>query len=652
MIIRQLRTYLLLLFLYPFFSNGQLTAVHDSIALVLKQNPTDTISLSKLNMLLKKAIAENERVDDATIDAAHKILAKARIAGNDNQLAIALLNLEKCYIKRHDSSKALEYALQAHTVYERTGDRKQLAYVYLQLGVIYYTQNNYSKSFEYYNRSIELSEQIGDRSYIATLYYLSGINYSRMGNFPASITEFRKSLKLKQEIGDQQGITECYVGLAELFLNNDKPDSAIAYIEKAYAFLLKENNIYGQAKANVLKAEALLAKKQYEESRQLAILAQQQAESLDAAVIKIDATKILHRINAETGKYHEAYDYLQQHVALRDSIYNEKTALNMSRLEADHILEKKQGEILLLEKENRNRKLLLQGSFIIGILFLLLAFLFYNRYMLKRKANQKLMAAYSDLEKTQQQLIQQEKLASLGQLTAGIAHEIKNPLNFVNNFTQISSELLSELKEEKTEQGRIEIISNIEFNLDKIFTHGKRANQIVSRMLEHSRSGESDLEPTDINKLCTEYYTLAYQATRIAYPGFNCKVNASLDNTIPTLNLVSQEISRVLLNIFSNCLYATIEKQKNSSNYEPSISYNTYRNGTKVIVKIADNGTGIPAGLSSKIFQPFFTTKPPGKGTGLGLSISYDIIKAHGGDITAANNNEGGAEFVITLPIK
>ena len=262
--------------------------------------------------------------------------------------------------------------------------------------------------------------------------------------------------------------------------------------------------------------------------------------------------------------------------------------------------------------------------------------------------------AYNELKTTQQQLIQSEKMASLGELTAGIAHEIQNPLNFVNNFSEINKELLTELKEEidKGNLNEIKAIANdVIDNEEKINHHGKRADAIVKGMLQHSRSSSGQKELTDINALADEYLRLAYHGLRAKDKSFNADFKTDFDDSIGKINIVPQEIGRVILNLINNAFYAVDEKKnKNGEGYEPTVSVSTKKEKDKIEIKVKDNGNGIPQRVLDKIFQPFFTTKPTGQGTGLGLSLSYDIVKAHGGDIRVNTKENNGSEFTITLP--
>ena len=266
-----------------------------------------------------------------------------------------------------------------------------------------------------------------------------------------------------------------------------------------------------------------------------------------------------------------------------------------------------------------------------------------------------LSQSLKELKETQHLIIQQEKMASLGELTAGIAHEIQNPLNFVNNFSDLNTELVNELKEELN-TGHLDeaqsIAEDIKTNNEKINHHGRRAGSIVTGMLQHSRSSEGQKEPTDINKLADEYFQLAYHGIRSNDKSFNATLKTDFDDSIGTINIIPQDIGRVILNLYNNAFYAITEKKKQQGEaYEPTVLVSTKKTDDKVDIRVKDNGNGIPQKVLDKIFQPFFTTKPTGQGTGLGLSLSYDIIKAHGGEIKVETKERDGAEFIILLPI-
>ncbi|OZV69036.1 sensor histidine kinase [Winogradskyella aurantia] len=276
------------------------------------------------------------------------------------------------------------------------------------------------------------------------------------------------------------------------------------------------------------------------------------------------------------------------------------------------------------------------------------------------KTNEALNKSLKDLKMAQAQLVQSEKMASLGELTAGIAHEIQNPLNFVNNFSEVSKELLEEMLEE-LKNGDMEevnaIASDVIANLEKILHHGKRADGIVKGMLQHSRTNSGEKEFTDLNQLVDEYLRLAYHGLRAKDKSFNAALETHFDTSIGKLNIIPQDIGRVVLNLITNAFHACDDKKKllsdkGNSDFQPTVSVTTKKIKQHIEISVADNGNGIPDKIVDKIFQPFFTTKPTGEGTGLGLSLSYDIIKSHGGVIKVNTKDKQGTTFIISIPVK
>ncbi|RTQ52087.1 histidine kinase [Hymenobacter gummosus] len=271
---------------------------------------------------------------------------------------------------------------------------------------------------------------------------------------------------------------------------------------------------------------------------------------------------------------------------------------------------------------------------------------------------QELQHTLDELKTTQDQLIQSEKMASLGELTAGIAHEIQNPLNFVTNFSDVSAELVQELLEEQQRPDRdpdleAELLNDLKQNLEKIHHHGQRAASIVRGMLEHSRQSTGERQATDLNNLADEYLRLAYHGLRAKNKAFNATINTFFDPAVGSIQAVGQDLGRVLLNLFTNAFYAVQKRQEaQGAGFVPTVSVVTRRTGAgDVEIRVKDNGTGIPEEVQQKIFQPFFTTKPTGEGTGLGLSLSYDIVtKGHSGTIEVESTEGQGTEFIVTLP--
>ena len=399
---------------------------------------------------------------------------------------------------------------------------------------------------------------------------------------------------------------------------------------------------------------------------------QKTARRLMAQKNSRDSTKALSNAFAKKGNYAEAYKYFLTYSAYKDSLTAEVSSRRLAALQYNQQLLKKEAEIKLLTKDRQlkeqaasRRSLYMFALFgCIAALSAILLILNRNNRM-KKRANEQLNAqkdelqtTLTELKNTQAQLVHSEKMASLGELTAGIAHEIQNPLNFVNNFSEVSSELVHELIEnlrlpELDRELDMELLNDVDMNLQKISLHGKRASGIIKSMLEHSRAGSGEKEQTDLDALIEEYFKLSYHGMRARDKSFEVKMVTDLKSGPGTINIVRQEIGRVLLNIINNAFYAVQQRQKaDPSRFEPTVTITSYRENGRVIVKIKDTGQGMPEQVMQKIFQPFFTTKPTGEGTGLGLSLSYDIItKGHGGSLSVASGVNSYTEFTIVLPL-
>jgi two-component system, NtrC family, sensor kinase len=438
-----------------------------------------------------------------------------------------------------------------------------------------------------------------------------------------AMADLRETLNITLNSKEVFHTSNTYNDISALYKTLNKPDSSIYYAERGIEEANKISYISG-----ILEGSKILA--EYYES--------------------IDPQKALKyfKLTSETEK----------------KLYGSGNMQVMKDMIAQS--DKKQVEIETAKVEYQNR---LRMNAILGIAFTLLViaiFLFINSRR-KQKAKLKIEKAYDLLKSTQAQLIQSEKMASLGELTAGIAHEIQNPLNFVNNFSEVNSELIDELDEEAI-KGNLEevrtIAKDIKENGQKINHHGKRASDIVKGMLQHSRTSSGVKEPTDINALADEYLRLAYHGLRAKDKSFNAEFKTDFDPNLPKISVIPQDIGRVLLNLINNAFYAVAPPPPKGGIEDPnyihkptvtvSTSYLPLSGGMRgaCLISVKDNGPGIPSSIKDKIFQPFFTTKPTGQGTGLGLSLSYDIVKAHGGEIKVESREGEGTEFIIQLPIK
>jgi signal transduction histidine kinase len=385
-------------------------------------------------------------------------------------------------------------------------------------------------------------------------------------------------------------------------------------------------------------------------------------ESAKVPVKQQEASALLAKVYGAIGKPDSAARYYQLALHYNDIV----NSIDRKRLLQAQDFEEQSRQQELEETKNKTRVFSLLAG--IGILLLFAGMLLINNRRRKeinallQQKNQKIESTLNELKATQAQLIQSAKMASLGELTAGIAHEIQNPLNFVNNFSEVNNELIDELKSRKSgtdnylanSEEQEDILIDIYKNNEKIRQHGKRAEAIVKGMLQHARASSGKKEPTNINKLADEYLRLSFQGLRAKDKNFNAVIETHFDDTIEQIQVIPEDIGRVLVNLFNNAFYAVSErKAKLNGIFEPIVTVSTKKDGDNVLITVQDNGTGIPPKALDKIFQPFYTTKPPGEGTGLGLSISFDIItKGHGGELKVESKEGEGSTFAIQLPKK
>ncbi len=555
------------------------------------------------------------------------------------------------------------------------------------------TKGNYSKALEFQFRSMDIANQLKDPTKIATTLALIGLVYTNSKDYDKALEYFYKAQKMNVlTLGGPQ-ILNGFIGEAYFDLHNW--DSALVYIQRAYELDLKDTGYHWsepyfylaalyERKANFAKAIDLYRLSFTYNAGNIDILKSyngiasvyQKTGQTDSAIFYagqvislgttvsipapvIDASALLVEIYKSRRNTDSAFKYQEILMASKDSLFSQDKIKQTQNVTFDEQL--RQQEEVEQQRELQS-KIKLYVVIAALIVFLIVAFILYRNNRQKQKINilletqkQKLETTLTELKSTQAQLIQSEKMASLGELTAGIAHEIQNPLNFVNNFSEVNKEMIDEATEE-INKGNINEVKNIlidiKDNSEKINHHGKRADAIVKGMLQHSKQTKGVKEPTDINALCDEYLRLSYHGLRAKDKSFNAEIKTDFDETIGKINIIPQDIGRVILNLINNAFYAVSEKKKTQNeNYEPTVLVSTKKSGDEIFISVKDNGNGIPQKIVDKIFQPFFTTKPTGSGTGLGLSLSYDIIKAHGGEIKVETKEGEGSEFVIQLPI-
>ena len=496
------------------------------------------------------------------------------------------------------------------------------------LGSAYVGVNKLDSAFFFASEAEQVAKESGILRYMGYIYFVKGDVFLKRGDSLRAKQYYHQAIQSSIEQRNLTNLSGCYARIIQQFISENAKDSVLYYALKNMEVMKKVGFVTSGAAMEINIGIA------YEQV---------------ALGYKL------------TNQFDSAFKYQGLALVTKDSL-ERKRIKNLSSFQNLSMSERERLQDVARERrasQERMRLYVLLGGI---ALVLLVAIILYRNNKQKQRANRELESTLTDLKNTQSQLIQSEKMASLGELTAGIAHEIQNPLNFVNNFSEVNNELIEELRTQRStlkDSEQDEILNDIFKNNEKIAEHGKRADGIVKGMLQHSRNSTGVKERTDINKLTDEYLRLAFHGMRAKDKTFNATLKTEYDDTIGTVDIIPQDMGRVILNLVTNAFHAVTEKwnlarASGEDSYQPTVIVSTRKYPGKLEIRVADNGNGIPAEIKQKIFQPFFTTKPTGQGTGLGLSMSYDIVtKGHGGELKAESpldGGNGGTAFIITIP--
>jgi two-component system NtrC family sensor kinase len=549
-------------------------------------------------------------------------------------IASSLNNIGNIYSDQADYPNALKHYQESLNIRRDIDDKQGIASSLNNIGNIYSAQADYPNALKHLQESLNICRDLGDKRGIALSLCNIGNIYSAQADYPNALKHLQESLNICRDLGDKRGIAWSLVNIGGVYFSLGDYPNALKHTKEG----LSISNAIGDkrvvAHSNIQIGITLIKLHQFEEAETHLQQALVLCDELGLKKERYDTLESLAELYAETNQFEKAYlTHIEFHKA-KEAVFSEDNQKKLTNLQVRFDTEQAQKEAELHKKDAE----------------------------LTRLKNVELASALKQLQQTQEQLIHAEKMASLGELTAGIAHEIQNPLNFVNNFSDISADLCKELQTElqklnlpPNDQAYVtDILNDLVANMEKISHHGNRASSIVKGMLQHSRKGTGDKSETDLNVMLTEYLNLAYHGYRAKEKSFNAVLVQELDPTLPKLMVVSQDMSRVFLNIINNAFYSVNDKRKAiGDGYAPEVKIVTKSLATGVEIRIRDNGKGIPEKIREKILQPFFTTKPTGEGTGLGLSLSYDIIvKGHNGELKVETQEGEYAEFVITLPKK
>ncbi len=544
------------------------------------------------------------------LEMAFKAIQIAKGNNIETKTAPSLNAIGETYIILKEYPKAIFYFHLQKTLDKTAGNEGGTAYAMYDMGNAYDEMGSLDLAYYCEQEAIRHFANIGRKEPI--VYKILGDIALKKGDKQRALSEYKQCLQIAVSNNERRATSFAYNKIAAYYKDQDQPDSAIYYANKG----LQESGAIGK-KLTGMEAANLLS------------------ELYDQKDPK------------------EAFRYLKMANAYKESLFGTNNIHSIQALVAQEEAHQKEIEANRISYQTKLKLYALLAG--LGIL-LIIALILYRNNLQKQKANKVLEKTLVKLKSTQTQLVHSEKMASLGELTAGIAHEIQNPLNFVNNFSEVNTELLEELKQEistKNYEQVSAIADDIIGNERKINMHGKRADAIVKGMLQHSQSSGGKKEPTNLNALADEYMRLSYHGLRAKDKSFNSELVTHFDEKLPKVNIIPQDIGRVLLNLFNNAFYAVNQKKKTADEgYKPEVMVSTAVENNYIIIKVKDNGVGIPDAIKDKIMQPFFTTKPTGEGTGLGLSLSYDmVVKGHGGSIQINSEEGHGSEFIITLPV-
>jgi signal transduction histidine kinase/tetratricopeptide (TPR) repeat protein len=644
----------------------------------------------KARALLDQSIALAQKLDDKThlsnayatmssfnnltgeskqgLEYAFKAEAAAQKTQNKALIARRQSSISSLYATSvGDYTKAMEWALKGEKNAEDSNDLNALAGSWSSIATIFTNIGDQPNAIAYYKKALDANKKLGNRNLEFNLLNRIGEMYRLTGKYAEAIKAYEEGLE-KTQIPYNTELTQS--NLADVYVRLNNLPMAFKYGFISLNTAKKINDAEGEEWIDGVLARAYLKSNKPDSAIYYATSGYQKAIHTSTIEFKRDNSEALANAYNAKKDYDNAYKYYRLFISYRDSMSNAEVSNHTNLLQYNYSLAKKQAQITSLSQEKKMQYYFLAGSLGILVIIGVTGAILYKSNRQKQKANillsrQKQLIeeqrdqtnkALADLQLTQRQLIQSEKMASLGELTAGIAHEIQNPLNFINNFAEVNHEMLDELADELKSDNKdaaLALAASIKENEEKIIHHGKRADGIVKGMLQHSRASSNVKELTDINKLADEYLRLAYHGLRAKDKSFNSDLATNFAPELPQINTVPQDIGRVLLNLFTNAFYATQQKKKSGpESYKPVVEVSTSLNGQSIRIKVKDNGIGIPENIRDKILQPFFTTKPTGEGTGLGLSLSYDtVVKGHGGKINIESKDGEGSEFIIDLPL-
>lgn len=630
--------------------------IQTSVDKYMKLRKEDSIAVDIIKSIIYK-YQKNDRLSDTCM----WWIDSLRIAGSKlkrpDLIAQSDIYTAQFYIRTADDARAMDYLYKALTQFRKLKDASGEANAFLQIGLIHYLQKQYNDAIENLGYSADIYKRESRDSSLSTVYYLMGLSYVNLKQWEKAEEMLNAALAKNLITNNNDRYFEYYVALADLYTLQEKYDEASIIFKKVFSTWNDPNDKYGTCMVLVPYSRMLIGKGELDSAYNTLQNALVIANEFSLIDFKINILNLLSQYHSKKGEFKEANSYLLKYYTLRDSVFTADSHKTINMLKTKIGYDRQEDKLNFLTQKEKVSKLQKIVLALCVFILLVISIGLYRRYSFKtrkekelNKANTELNKALHNIRQAQNQLIQTEKMASLGRMSVGLAHELRNPLNFVINFAKLTSELAHEIENSKQGSNSDELYNQIHKNLELIYQHSLRAEKIIFDMVKHTQFPDKNKTVDNLNKILNEFSNVALYSYKNHTPEFDCAIHLDGDPNLKEVKISPHEMMTIVLSIFNNAFDSMYQRMQLITGFKPILRITTKDVGHAAEISIIDNGNGISDEIMDHIFEPFFTTKPLGKGTGLGLSMSYEIIRSHNGTITAKSIPGFQTEFILTIP--
>lgn len=630
--------------------------IDDSVDKYINLRKKDSISVELIKTIIR-LYQKNDRLSDTNLYWIDSLRVAGAKLNRPDLIAYSDIYTAQYYIRFPDDARAMEYLYSALTQFRRFKDPIGEANSFLQIGLIYYLQKQYEDAIENLQYSADIYSKESRDSSLSTVYYLIGLSSLQLQQWKKAEDMLNAALAKNLITNDNDRYFECYVGLANLYTLQQRYSEASVLFKKIFSTWNDPNDYYGRCMLYIPYSRMLLGTGNLDSAYQVLQIAYSIANEYSLAEFKINILNLQAQYYAEKGNYKEANNHLLKYYALRDSVFTANSHKTINMLKTKIGYDRQEDKLNFLTQKEKVSKLQKIVLALCVFILLVISIGLYRRYSFKtrkekelNKANTELNKALHNIRQAQNQLIQTEKMASLGRMSVGLAHELRNPLNFVINFAKLTSELAHEIENAKQSSNTDELYTQIHRNLELIYQHSLRAEKIIFDMVKHTQFPDKNKTVDNLNKILNEFSNVALYSYKNHTPEFDCAIHLDGDPNLKEVKISPHEMMTIVMSIFNNAFDSMYQRMQLITGFRPILRITTKDIGHAAEISIIDNGNGISDEIMDHIFEPFFTTKPLGKGTGLGLSMSYEIIRSHNGTITAKSIPGFQTEFILTIP--